>query len=66
MDAAGGPAVMNPTASQVNRNEMGDCKSASEIKSAGCDGFFFSFFFSEVRKTAFHSTSQFSSSGFGY
>lgn len=41
MDAAGGPAVMNPTASQVNCNEMGYYKSVSEIKSAACDGVFF-------------------------
>lgn len=38
MDAALGPAVMNPTASQVNHNEIGDCKSESEIKSAASDG----------------------------
>lgn len=61
MDAAEGPAVMNPTASQVKCNEMGDCKSASEIKSTGSDRHFSA----EVRKTAFHS-SKFSSSGSGY
>lgn len=41
MDAAEGPEVMNLTASRVKCNEMGDCKSESEIKSAGSDRAFF-------------------------